>query len=289
MVALQRGCLPNGTFPSLTSSTLSLLHSPCTFFIVEIPSTPGLAQSVLSPPPLPPSLPLPPPLLLPRLPRPDLGPLCHLLCIERPKSAVAVGGLPPDCRPPWLIKPILQPPRDDGHWKASQPPKMAAKASKANTSIMVPGPPTFIRARPWFFLSTSIRACALPVDLLSPGRGHRGTAGGTHVIQPGWFSSFIEFPHRVTWGWLAPRLDEARKGCMRPFVEHLLHILWPQRHQGIFCRGIVKGGLFTDASPPLERRRIVVTGLGIITHAGVDAQFSWKGMLSGASAVEARR
>ena len=30
----------------------------------------------------------------------------------------------------------------------------------------------------------------------------------------------------------------------------------------------------------------MVTGLGIITHAGVDAQFSRKGMLSGASAVK---
>jgi 3-oxoacyl-(acyl-carrier-protein) synthase len=30
----------------------------------------------------------------------------------------------------------------------------------------------------------------------------------------------------------------------------------------------------------------VVTGLGIITPAGVDAQSSWKGMLSGASAVK---
>ena len=67
--------------------------------------------------------------------------------------------------------------------------------------------------------------------------------GGTHVMQLGQPSSSIEFSHRVTWGWLAPRLDEACKGCMRPFVEHLLHILWPQRQQGILQR-YSEGGPF---------------------------------------------
>jgi 3-oxoacyl-[acyl-carrier-protein] synthase II len=44
--------------------------------------------------------------------------------------------------------------------------------------------------------------------------------------------------------------------------------------------------LFTDAPPPLERRRVVVTGLGMITPHGVETQSSWEGMLSGTSAVQ---